>query len=407
MATHGDAPPIGRGRENPLLRSGLPIFFRIESANGLGLALPENRHGQSVRVWARSLTTMQKEAIVVSLGSGAAWRLASDEGPYLDGLDAAPCPLAFMTTGMVSSYMHEILARAEGRDITMRNLVLVQDNFYTMVGSALRGTMTGGALPVALDVRVDTDADDDALRGLVTEAVRASPVDGLLRPRHTSLFTLTANGDECRVGRVASLGRPAEPDPGERFSRIRPAAGNAGETMTRLDAVPSVSGIAGGPGTSLQAEQRRQLHVRAFCGRRGDGVKEIEQHLHQPLGSTFRLLSNEAPDHGGTGTAPDAVSYMAAGLAFCFMTQLGRYATILKKDLPRYRIVQDTHFSLGGASGGSGHRSVADAVETHVYLDTSEGEAFARQCLDMAEQTCFLHALCRTPLEPTIMVTRL
>jgi organic hydroperoxide reductase OsmC/OhrA len=132
-------------------------------------------------------------------------------------------------------------------------------------------------------------------------------------------------------------------------------------------------------------------------------VKEIEQHLYRPLGSTFRLLSDEAAGLGGTGTAPDAVSYMAAGLAFCFMTQLGRYAAILKRNMDRYRVVQDAHFSLGG----SGHPGTAEAVETHVHLDTSEGEDFARQCLDMAEQTCFLHALCRTPLEPTITITRL
>ncbi len=44
---------------------------------------------------------MQKEAIVVSASSGKAWRLASDEGPYLDGYDSAPCPLSFLTTGLV------------------------------------------------------------------------------------------------------------------------------------------------------------------------------------------------------------------------------------------------------------------------------------------------------------------
>ncbi|NIO43025.1 MAG: OsmC family peroxiredoxin, partial [Burkholderiales bacterium] len=43
--------------------------------------------------------------------------------------------------------MNEILALAAQRDITINNITLVQDNFYTMEGSALRGTMVGGALP--------------------------------------------------------------------------------------------------------------------------------------------------------------------------------------------------------------------------------------------------------------------
>ena len=392
--------------QNLLQRSGLPTFFRIENVDELGLGLPENRHGQSIRVWARSLTVMQKEAIVASVRSGAAWRLASDEGPYLDGCDAAPCPLSFLTIGMVSSYMNEILALAGQRGVTINDLVLVQDNFYTMEGSALRGTMMGGALPVELEVQIQTDADDGVIRDLVTAAVRLSPADGLMRVAHTSLFTLTMNGEEVSVGRVASIGRLAEPDPEDLSSRGRPAAGRDGDEVTRIEAVKPVSGVAGGAGSSLRSEQSRKLHLRAFCRQREDGVKEIEQHLISPLGSTFRFLSDEAPEFGGTGAAPDAASYMAAGIAFCFMTQHGRYAKIMKKDLHEYRVVQDTHFSLGGASGGTGEAGLADAVETHVYLDTPESEEFARRCLDMAEQTCFLHALCRTALEPAVTITR-
>ena len=407
MVTQGKMPPTDRVGENLLQRSGLPTFFEIGNLAEIGLALPENRHGQSVRVWARSLTVMQKEAIVASVGSGAVWRLASDEGPYLDGFDAAPCPLAFLSTGMVASYMNEILALADQRGLTFGDLVLVQDNFYTMEGSALRGTMVGGALPVDLDVRIDTDAEDGPLHDLVAAAVHASPVDGLMRGRLTSLFTLTMNGEEAPVGRVASIGRPAEPDPGDQFPRVRPAAGRAGWEITRLEAVKSIAGVAGGAGSSLHAQQSRKLHLRVICRRRPDGVKEIEQHLYSPLGSTFRFLSDETAECGGTGAAPDAVSYLAAGIAFCFMTQHGRYAKIMKKDLSHYRVIQDIHFSLGGASGGTGGVGVADDVETHVYLDTSAGEDFARRCLDMAEQTCFLHAFCRTPLEPTITITRM
>ena len=405
MVTPRRASPAGHVGENLLRSCGLPTFFEIENFDQLGLTLPENRHGQSVRVWARSLTVMQKEAIVASVRTGTVWRLASDEGPYLDGFDAAPCPLSFLSTGMVASYMNEILALADHWGVAIRDLVLVQDNFYTMEGSALRGTMVGGALPVELEVQIDTDAEDGALRDLVAAAVHAAPVDGLMREQHTSRFTLTMHGEEVRVGRVASLGLPAEPDPGDQFPRVRPAAGSAGQAVTQLDAVKSVAGVAGGAGSSLKAEQSRKLHLRAICRRRPDGVKEIEQLLYSPLGSTFRFLSDEAAEFGGAGAAPDAVSYLAAGVAFCFMTQHGRYAKIMKKDL-QYRVTQDIHFSLGGASGGTGQAGIADAVETHVYLDTSEGEVFARRCLDMAEQTCFLHAFCRTALEPTFTITR-
>jgi hypothetical protein len=88
------------------------------------------------------------------------------------------------------------------------------------------------------------------------------------------------------------------------------------------------------------------------------------------------------------------------------MTQFGRFVSMLGLDLPAYRIVQDTHFSLGGASGATGKAGRADPVETHVYLETSESDEVVREMLDVSEQTCFLHAFCRTDLKTRLRVVR-
>ncbi len=415
--------PGPAGAENILGGDSRPVFFAVDRPDALGLDGPPPGDGEMVRVWARSLSGMQKEAVVRSTAGGV-WRLASDEGPYLDGFDAAPCPLGFMTVGMVSSWMNAVLDAARARGVTVRDLVLVQDNRYTMEGSALNGTMTGGALPVELDVRLDADAGDDAVRELVEEATRAASVYDVLRRPHVSRFSLAVNGAEALVGRAARLDGARPRDPAAAFSPVAPADPD-GVPVVRLEAVKPVAGVAGGAGTSLRAEQRRQLHLRAVCRRRPDGVKEIEQQLHSPLGSTFRFLSDEPREQGGRSAAPSAASYMAAGVAFCFMTQLGRYAAILGKDLQGYRIVQDTRFPGRAAPGGapSGARTAAvgpgvapgpgvaragaaRAVETHVYLDTLAGVDFARRCVDMGEQTCFLHALYRTAIEPVLTTTR-
>jgi hypothetical protein len=387
--------------------NGLPVAFTIGEVDARALPPPNDRFGQSVRVWARSLSVMQKEAIVLSAPTGRAWRLASDEGPYLDGFDAAPCPLAFFGTGMVSSYMNEMLALARERGVAIRSLVLVQDNFYTMEGSAMRGTMTGGALPVELEIRMDTDADDDALREVVADAVHASPLNGLLRGVHRSLFSLRLNGRPTPIGDVSAIDPLDEPDPGLTLvNTLTRADRGEPQLIERLAAVEPVEGVPGGAHTSLSETQSRTLHLRAICTLRPDGLKEIEQHLFNPRGSTFRFLSDEAEGFGGRGAAPDAASYLAAGIAFCFMTQLGRYASIVKGPLDAYNVVQDTHFSLGGASGNTGRPGRADPVETHVYLTSPEDAAFARKVVVMGEQTCFLHALCRTDLKTKVRITR-
>ncbi|MBI3436119.1 MAG: OsmC family protein [Proteobacteria bacterium] len=391
---------------NALKESGKPLFFKVADPAGIGFSPPASRRGHSVRLAVRALGGMQKEALVASSVAGAAWRLASDEGAYLAGLDEAPCPLAFLTTGMVASYMNEIRALAKQRAIALRHIRLVQDNYYTMKGSALKGTMIGGAKDVELEAQIDSDADADTLRALVCDAVSASPLNGLMRGVKSSLFTLTHNGRALAPARVAPLAGSALPDPGDRFDPAKPASGDWSSIVTRHGMSPQLEHSTTSAGDSLKDEQDRLLHLRGIGTLRRDGITHVEEHQYNPRGSIFHFLSEEGAAGGGQGRAPDAASYISAGIGFCFMTQFGRFAKIAKKELREYRILQDTHFSLGGASGGTARSGEADAVETHVYLDTGEDDVFARDILDMAEQTCFLHAFCRTDLKARVRISR-
>lgn len=385
--------------QNVLGEDQRPRFFAFDEPARYGLVPPTARRDVAVRTFVRSLAGMQKEALVVSSADGRAWRLTCDEGPYLAGHDEAPFPLAFLNAGMVASYMNEVVALAEQRGVRMDDLRLTLDNFYTMEGSALRGTMVGGALPPELTIEVDTDADHGTLRSLAADAVDASPLNGLLRGQNTSLFTLTHNGQPLEPARVTALESPALADVEDRYDQITvDGPDGAADLMQKVGSAELHEG-EGGAASSLQAEQKRTLHVRGVCTVRSDGVKVIDVQLFKPSGSNFRFLSDEPEGSGGLGRAPDAATLISAGIAFCFMTQFGRYAAITKKRLGRYRIIQDTHFSFGGASGGTGRAGGADPVETHAYLEAEEDADFARTLVDMGEQTCFLHALCRTDLK--------
>lgn len=153
-------------------------------------------------------------------------------------------------------------------------------------------------------------------------------------------------------------------------------------------------------------EQDRKIHLRATCTVLNDGVKHIEQKLYSPRGSIFEFHSDEPAGHGGTGRAPDAMSYVAAGIGFCFMTQLGRYAHAVKEELTDYRLAQETHESTARAPVEGAEPAKALPVETDLFLDTPADAAFAKTALELSEQTCYLHALCRTPgLEPAVELT--
>ena len=391
--------------ENIIADSGLGPFFRVSNPDAVGLSPPPLRKGDAVRTYVRSLSGFQKEALVVSARSGLMWRLVSDEGAYLSGHDAAPCPLAFLTTGMIASYMNEITALAAQQGVRLNRLRLIQNNYYTMKGSMRQRTMTGGALPVELEVEVDCELSDAALNELLMNAVHASPLNGLMRGVLPSLFTLTRNGGKIAVGEATALEAPVIEAPSG--AAPEPAASDV-VLIERLGLSPKKEVAKGtaAAASSLTDEQDRTLNPAAICTLREDGIKEIEQHLYSPHGSVFRFVSDEAPGAGGQGRAPDAVSFISAGIGFCFMTQFGRMASMEKLDLPSYAIVQDTHFSLGGASGGTGKAGSADPVETHVHLTTPHDDDMARDMLDVSERTCFLHAFCRTDLKTRLKVTR-
>ena len=394
---------------NTLVDCGLPLFFAVSNPGATGIAAPSLRMGDALRTCVRSFSGFQKEALVVSARTGLMWRLASDEGPYLNGHDAAPCPLAFLTAGMIASYMNEIMALARLRGVMIRRLRLVQDNFYTMQGSMPKRTMVGGALPVELTVEIDCDLAGPALNQLIMDAVHASPINGLMRGKLESLFALAKNGKQLPPAKVAALAGAIYPDPGDRFEGAKPAAGLSASGLVWANGTTPKKDVASGTASvasSLAAEQNRTLNIGGICTLREDGLKEITQLQYSPHGTSFKFLSEEASQNGGQGRAPDANTLMSAGIGFCFMTQFGRFVSMLKLDLQDYRIVQDTHFSLGGASGATGKEGEAAPVETHVYLTTTESDDIAREMLDISEQTCFLHAFCRTDLKPKVMIVQ-
>ena len=387
--------------EDIIRNSGITPFFKLANADEVSIDAPENRKGDALRTWVRSFSGFQKEALIRSAKTGDTWRLVSDEGPYLNGFDAAPCPLAFLSTGMVASFMNEILALAEIQGVKIRKLKLIQDNYYTMKGSMPKRTMIGGAENIDLQVEIDCDLDDAALNEFLINATYASPLNGLMRGQLESLFKLSANGRELPTAKVAEIDGSIFPDPGHHFAKANEEASDLA-LMLPIGPTPKkevVKGTTSG-GSSLSDEQDRRLNIGAVAVLREDGIKEIQQMQYSPYGTSFRFLSSE------DGRAPDANTLISAGIGFCFMTQFGRFVSMLKLDLPDYRIVQDTHFSLGGASGGTGKAGEADPIETHVYLETGESDEMAQEMLDISEQTCFLHAFCRTDLKTKLKVVR-
>ncbi|MBT5569736.1 MAG: OsmC family protein [Alphaproteobacteria bacterium] len=386
----------------PLDEMGTPLYFIAENAADAGFETPPNPHGQSLRTWVRALAGgMQKEALVVSAATGTAWRFACDEGGHLGGFNKAPNPLTYLSAGMVASYMNEITALADQRGISLSNLELALENFYNREGDFRKGTMMSGAMGPELTVHCEADCDEQTLNTLLYEAVAASPLNGLARGSHPSLFTLVHNGKTVTPNQVTPLDVEPFADPGDNFPKLKRLADTPAVddlitmTMDEDSAREAIEGMVF-PNAPKLPEGQQLLHMHTRCVLRPDGVKEIHKGQYGPVAPSWLFLSSE------DGRAPDAASLISAGIGLCFMTQLGRYSHMAKLPLEGYRIIQDTHFSLGGASGKTGKAGEAMPVETHVFLDTGTDDETAQQILGVGERTCFLHAFCRDDIKAKV-----
>ncbi len=371
---------------------------------------PSSYRRVAVRTFTRALAGMQKEAIVHYGPSGAVWRVVCDEGPWLNGTDLAPFPLGFFSAGLVASYMSEFIFHARQRDIDIDSLTLVVDNVYAMEGSLLRGTMVGNALPARVDFKVRANAPTLRLQELAYLAAASSPADAYLRDAHSSVFSLNHNGRAIPTVRVVGSASAQPADPGPLFGAVRPLDHDAfPQLLAKLDGVTELGGDRLGTENSaavgLQDEQKRQVHVRGVGTLRADGMKSIDVACFQPIGSVFRLLSDDSTLCGGEERAPSGLAYLAAGISFCFMTQLGRYASVAKQKLNSYRVVQDTLFDLPAAVSDGVDRPRGAPVDTHVFIGSDEEAAASQTLVAMGEQTCYLHAACRSSTKTRVHCT--
>ena len=167
--------------DNTIKKNGLPLIFEIGNFAENGIGTPNIRKGDALRTLVTSLSGFQKEALVSSRRTGKTWRMVSDEGKYLNGYDAAPPPLAFLTVGMIASYMNEITALAKRQTVEIRHLKLIIDNYFTMTGSMLKRTMVAGAEPIDLQVEIDCDLTDGALNQFLMISQRRGGMLGAAR----------------------------------------------------------------------------------------------------------------------------------------------------------------------------------------------------------------------------------
>jgi len=380
-------------REESIASTGYPLAFLVRRGTHPGAVLAGGAGEVALRVEARTLNGHQKEALVTEGAGGDAWRLVSDEGPNLKGTDLAPFPLAFFNAAMHADLAARALAIGRAHGVRFDALSAALDNYYTFTGSFFKGTGKGTADPVAARVAARASAAADQVRRVLDAALAASPVHAAFATPLVNVFALYVNGRRCPVRRVAAWTGADEVDPFRAHGKAPaplPGADAADPIITRLEPDPD-------------DERPKLIAPEGFVPILIRGASEVVDPagvvattvLPASPGGRFRLLADSRP---AARRAPTPLALAAAGVAFCYMTQLSRYIEHRKHKVHGIRVVQTNRFGVSGSAEDWSLRGAAHPVETHVFLNADEPDELMQTLLEIAENTCYLHAALRSTL---------
>jgi len=87
------------------------------------------------------------------------------------------------------------------------------------------------------------------------------------------------------------------------------------------------------------------------------------------------------------------------------MTQFGRYIEHRRYKVRGIRVVQTMTFRRSGRAEDFTLRGGMSPVDTHVFLNADEPDEVMQTLLEIAENTCYLHAALRSTLPARVAAT--
>jgi uncharacterized OsmC-like protein len=383
---------------------GDPLAFKVAQGDARPAVLRNEAGTDVIKVEARHVFHHQKEAVVTEGNSGSAWRIASDEGPQLGGTNLAPFPLGVFNAGLHGDLVNRILAVGKAMRLPVHDLRVCLENRYSLTGSFVRGDAVGEAEPARVRIALRSDALPADVDAMIRRAVAASPAMAALRTPLTNTFAIYVNGRRRTVSGLPSSPAPDAADPFLVHARP-PRPLDAGADLADL-----IVKRGNEPGTRpLSPASPATRVVRPVIGNSQlvdpAGVVETDTFLGLPGSTHFALRTDERPGLGRDGDqGPSGLACVAAGIAFCYTTQLLRYIENMKLAIRGVRMVQYAPYRLAGSLAGGDLAGSALPVDTHLFLNGEAPDEIHEKLQKIAAVTCYLHASLAAGLEPQVEV---
>lgn len=123
----------------------------------------------------------------------------------------------------------------------------------------------------------------------------------------------------------------------------------------------------------------------------GGMVNKADVSTNSPTWANFSIACDEGPAIGGGNTAPAPLDYLAAGIAFCFLSHVTMYCRACEINLKVVSVELRMKFSIvnkadrmkeKGLSGSS------DGLEFHFIVESDEPEESVRRVYDECIKAC-------------------
>jgi uncharacterized OsmC-like protein len=338
------------------------------------------RESSTYRCEVAGLGRFQKEGLVSDLATGRTWRLPADEGKYLCGTGRAPSPLMHWAAGLHGDVTSRIAQIAQAESVALDGLRVTVAQRFASQGSFARGEAVGLVFELSWEVDIVTEAPEARVTELVDRALRSSPANAAMVHGMESRFALSINGRARPVTGLPQSDAVGETDPFLRHSaRPRPAG-----AATAGDAVLSTWPGANSSTVVLSDDQQGAIGWRAHAVGSYDfesGLVRATVGFPEVAAAEQWSLLTDATNR----RAPSPLSYFSIGTAFCYHTQLCRYADVRRLPIESPRLVQTSRFST---SGGAAR---AHPFDTHLFLSGGIDEHQANSFLVAAANTCYAH----------------
>lgn len=173
--------------------------------------------------------------------------------------------------------------------------------------------------------------------------------------------------------------------------------------ITKVDALPAMEAMSTPPVEKTPEGLNLEVHISAET--LSGGVKRGTVKPNIPTFSAFELLCDEGTMIGGTDSAPAPLSYLAAGVAFCFLTHLKSYADAQKLTIDNIKVEQKMKFQsrIPGVTAEMGNQMEghSNGLETHVLITSNEAPAALQKMIDVAHKACMAAQTVVTPVPAT------